>query len=144
MRTLFVTLGFLLFAFVANAGQVYQTSAEFVEEAFGGEEPVAKAIWLTGDLEKRVTNVLGHAYRDLRVRYWVLGDSGLLVEFAEEGALTGALASLVSDPAERQRVGARGLERVRNTFAWDVLRPQYLSFFAEVADRDFKPRSCYD
>ena len=78
------------------------------------------------------------------VRDWVLGDSGLLVECAEEGALTDALASLVSDPPERQRVGARGLERVRSTFAWDVLLPQYLSFFAEVADRDFKLRSCYD
>jgi hypothetical protein len=66
----------LLFAVAipAAAAEVYQAPAEFVQEAFGGEQPIAKAIWVTGDLKTRVKQVLGHSYRDLRVRYWVLGD----------------------------------------------------------------------
>ena len=62
----------LLFASKAHAVEVYQTSAAFVEEAFSGGKPLAKAVWLTGDLKARVASVLGHAYRDLRVRYWAL------------------------------------------------------------------------
>jgi hypothetical protein len=64
----------ILVAFPVAAVEVYQTPAAFVEEAFSGEKPVAKALWLTGDLKDRVASVLGHAYRDLRVRYWVIGD----------------------------------------------------------------------
>ncbi|MCH7600298.1 MAG: FMN-binding protein [Myxococcales bacterium] len=63
-----------LIASRADAVEVYQTSAAFVQEAFPGEKPMAKAIWLTGDLKDRVAEVLGHAYRGLRVRYWALGD----------------------------------------------------------------------
>lgn len=58
-------------AFQANAAEVYQTSAAFVAEAFPGRSPIAKAVWVTGDLKEDVAKVLGHPYRDLRVRYWV-------------------------------------------------------------------------
>jgi len=76
MRSLLSILVFLALAvaFHAGAAEVYQAPAAFVKEAFGGEQPIARAVWVTGDLKRRVKNVLGHPYRDLRVRYWVLGD----------------------------------------------------------------------
>lgn len=74
MQTLLAILVILTVASPAHASEVYQAPAAFVDEAFAGEEPMARAIWVTGDLKKRVKNVLGHAYRQLRVRYWVLGD----------------------------------------------------------------------
>jgi hypothetical protein len=74
MRSLPALLLFFAVAIPAAAAEVYQAPAEFVQEAFGGEQPIAKAIWVTGDLKTRVKQVLGHSYRDLRVRYWVLGD----------------------------------------------------------------------
>jgi hypothetical protein len=61
-------------AYHTAAAEVYQTPAVFVEETFAGEQPMAKAVWVTGDLKTRVKTVLGHPYRELRVRYWVLGD----------------------------------------------------------------------
>ena len=48
-----------LIASRADAVEVYQTSAAFVAEAFSGEKPTAKAVWLTGDLKGRVAGVLG-------------------------------------------------------------------------------------
>jgi hypothetical protein len=74
MRSLPALLLFFAVAIPAAAAEVYQAPAEFVQEAFGGEQPIAKAIWVTGDLKTRVKQVLGQSYRDLRVRYWVLGD----------------------------------------------------------------------
>ena len=61
-------------AYHTAAAEVYQTPAVFVEETFAGEQPMAKAVWVTGDLKTRVKTVLGHPYRELRVRYWVLGE----------------------------------------------------------------------
>ena len=57
----------------AQAAEVYQTSAEFVAEAFRDGVPAAKAVWVTGELRQGVAEVLGHPYRDVRVRYWVSG-----------------------------------------------------------------------
>jgi hypothetical protein len=77
MRSLLPYLIAFTFAFVsafnANASEVYQAPDAFVEEAFEGKKPMAKAVWVTGDLKQRVKKVLGHPYRDLRVRYWALG-----------------------------------------------------------------------
>lgn len=56
----------------AIGAEVYQTSAEFIAESFTEKKPVAKAMWVTGDLKQRVASVLGHNYRDVRVRYWKL------------------------------------------------------------------------
>ena len=53
----------------AMATQVYQTSEDFISETFSEQKPVAKAVWVTGDLKKRVAKVLGHDYRGIRVRY---------------------------------------------------------------------------
>ncbi len=63
MQTLLAILVILALASPAHASEVYQAPAAFVDEAFAGEEPIARAIWVTGDLKQRVKNVLGHAYR---------------------------------------------------------------------------------
>ena len=57
-----------------SATEVYQTSAEFVAESFTEQAPAAKAVWVTGELRQGVADVLGHPYRDVRVRYWVAGN----------------------------------------------------------------------
>ena len=74
MRNFLTIFVLLSTALHAAAAEVYQAPAAFIEEAFAGEQPMAKAVWVTGDLKTRVKKVLGHPYRELRVRYWVLGD----------------------------------------------------------------------
>jgi len=81
MRSLLTILVVTALAMQAASADVYQAPAEFVRETFGGEQPMAKAVWVTGDLKARVKKVLGHPYRDLRVRYWVLdGRSAWILE----------------------------------------------------------------
>ena len=48
------------------------------------------------------------------------GETGLLVAPDDPGALAGAIARLLDDPALRARLGAAGRERVINRFTWQV------------------------
>jgi glycosyltransferase involved in cell wall biosynthesis len=48
------------------------------------------------------------------------GETGLLVVPDDPGALAGAIARLLDDPALRARLGAAGRERVINRFTWQV------------------------
>jgi len=48
------------------------------------------------------------------------GETGLLVTPDDPGALAGAIARLLDDPALRGRLGAAGRERVINRFTWQV------------------------
>ena len=54
-------------------------------------------------------------------RSWApTGRPGLLVAPDDPGALAGAIARLLDDPALRARLGAAGRERVINRFTWQV------------------------
>jgi glycosyltransferase involved in cell wall biosynthesis len=48
------------------------------------------------------------------------GETGLLVPPDDPGALAGAIALLLDDPALRARLGAAGRDRVINRFTWQV------------------------
>ncbi len=50
----------------------------------------------------------------------VSGDTGMLVEPNDPEALLVAIRSLLDDPALRERLGARGRERVMERFTWQV------------------------
>ena len=54
----------------ALADEVYQTSEAFVAEAFGGEPPPPKRLWITKPRKSDVTRILGHGLGVLRVPYW--------------------------------------------------------------------------
>ena len=60
----------LLFSSMAVAGGVYQEPADFINEAFSGQPPKAKVLWLDKTLKKQLSDILGHPYRGMRIRYW--------------------------------------------------------------------------
>ena len=52
------------------AASVYETHAEFLDRAFNGSPPDTGLIWLSGERKSVVSELLGHDYPALRLRYW--------------------------------------------------------------------------
>jgi len=60
----------LVLAFSVSARGVYQTDEAFLAETFDGNVPKSKVIWVKGDLRETISDILGHPYSGLRIRYW--------------------------------------------------------------------------
>jgi glycosyltransferase involved in cell wall biosynthesis len=63
---------------------------------------------------------------------YVIGDAGIVVGETDEPGWAKALADLLDSPAHRAELGARGLERARQYYAWPVVARQHLDFFEEL------------
>lgn len=61
------------------------------------------------------------------------GETGLLVEPGNPGAIAAAVLRLVGDPGLRARLGGRGRERARS-YSWDVLVPRVLAVYREALE----------
>jgi glycosyltransferase involved in cell wall biosynthesis len=59
------------------------------------------------------------------------GKTGLLVPAEDVGAIAGAIASLLRDPALRSRLGGNGRERARR-FTWDALALQHEEYYRSI------------
>lgn len=55
------------------------------------------------------------------------GVTGLVVDGADQTAVTGALRRLVETPDERTAMGQAGAQRVRREFLWDQAAPRFLA-----------------
>lgn len=68
-KLLFSVILFLV-AFSVSARGVYQTDQDFLAEIFNNKVPKSQVIWIKGDIRQNVTDILGHNYVGLRIRYW--------------------------------------------------------------------------
>ena len=64
-----------------------------------------------------------------------LGDAGLLVEPGDSGALAGAIAKLLADPALHRACARAGRHRVQDRFRLDRQVERFLDALADIADR---------
>lgn len=65
----------------------------------------------------------------------IVGDAGVIVPAADAGALAAAISALLEDPAQRERLGQAGRERIVNTFSWTVCAEQLVSYYRAVIAR---------
>jgi glycosyltransferase involved in cell wall biosynthesis len=63
----------------------------------------------------------------------VEGQTGLLVEPGQPGALAAAIGGLLGDPEERARMGRRGLEVASRSFEIERLIDEYLVVYNEIS-----------
>lgn len=67
----FILAGLLfLWLSLALARGVYQTPEDFLSDVFSGDVPKSQVVWVKGELRKTLTDILGHNYAGLRIRYW--------------------------------------------------------------------------
>ncbi len=62
----------------------------------------------------------------------VLGEAGVVVDEHDVAGWTRAIEDLLTSPAKRAELGARGLELARERYTWQTVARQYLSFFEQL------------
>lgn len=69
---------------------VYQTSEDFISQAFDGIVPKAQTLWLKGEDKAAIEDILSHQFRRLRIRYWHQADETvwILEEIGKEKPIT--------------------------------------------------------
>lgn len=103
----------------------YLERGEFLQQAFDGPVPEPDAIWLTGEMQASVREILGHDYPGLRIRYWVRGDRSawILEEIGKERPITTGF--VVDD----QRLVAVRVLIFRESRGWEVRYPYFTEQF---------------
>ena len=73
-----------------QAASVYETQEDFLDRAYSGSPPGPDVIWLSGERKQTVTQLLGHDYAALRLRYWCQGgrSAWVLDEIGKELPIT--------------------------------------------------------
>jgi phosphatidylinositol alpha-1,6-mannosyltransferase len=61
------------------------------------------------------------------------GRTGLVVDGRDTGALAGAVAGLLADPARARAFGAAGRRRVEEEFAWEAVARRFAELLGKVA-----------
>lgn len=89
-RALFVCLLILLALGASHAAQTYLSRDAFIDSVFTGNPPEPKAIWLIGELRKKVADLLGHPPQQMRERYWYKNgrSAWILEEIGKERPIT--------------------------------------------------------
>ncbi len=122
-----------------SARGTYQTPEDFLAEVFDGDVPEPRVLWLKGGLRQTATDILGHRYPSLRIRYWLRDgrSAWILEEIGKEQPIT---TGIVVDQGRIERIKvlifreSRGWE-VRYPFFTDQFRGATLNERLEL-DRD--------
>jgi len=69
----------LVLADTVFARGVYQQPDMFVQEAFDGNPPAARILWLTSDIRPVAEKILSHKTTTRRLRYWASGQRSVWV-----------------------------------------------------------------
>jgi ACT domain-containing protein len=78
------------FALSAQAEETYLTSEQFIKQAFHGELPKVKSVWLSAQDKKIMANIMSRKFNLLRVRYWQMSNETVWVldEIGKEKPIT--------------------------------------------------------
>ena len=129
-----IAFALALFCNVAWSTQTFQTSEEFVSEAFSGQAPEPNTVWLVGALGESAKQILGHPPANLRERYWRRHDRSvwILEEIGKERPIT------VGWIVEDDRIIATRVLIYRESRGWEVRYPFFTRQFdgAQLADDD--------
>lgn len=112
-----------LLAAAARGAQadVYRTPEDFIASAFDGRPPPPAVLWPAPALQQRMRSVLGHPYKQLRLRYWRQGGrtAWVLDEVGKDEEITIGFV-LAGDAIERTEVLV-----FRESRGWEIRFPAF-------------------
>jgi hypothetical protein len=130
--------GFVLIVFVTllpamvHAASIFETHAEFLNRAFNGSPPDTSLIWLSGERKSFVSDLLGHDYSALRLRYWCQAgrSAWVLDEIGKELPIT------VGVIVEQDYIRSLRVMTYRENRGGEVSTPAFTDQFVGVALAD--------
>lgn len=104
---------------------VYLAPEAFLAEAFGGDVPAPRKLWITRDLKPAVADIMGHDLGALRVSYWARGrrTAWILEEIGKVHPIT---TGLVVDDG---RIATIRVLIYRESRGWEVRYPFFTDQF---------------
>lgn len=126
LKIVVLLIATLLYSVTATADGVYQEPGNFIKQVFEDEPPKPDVLWLTKDLKHQLSEILGHKYKGLRIRYWQKDkrSAWILEEIGKEKPITTGVA-INQGHIERVKVlifrESRGWE-VRHDFFTDQFK----------------------
>lgn len=111
----------------AGGETVYQEPEAFLQQSFPGGVPDPEVLWLRGELNDGVQDILGHRYPSLRIRYWREGgrSAWILEEIGKDLPITTGIL------VNAGRIEALRVLIFRESRGWEV---RY-EFFTEQFDQ---------
>ena len=122
----------LLRTSIALADAGYQSPEEFLHEAFNGTTPEPGVIWLKGDIKNTASEILGHPYPGLRIRYWSEGGRSAWI-LEEIGKVKPITVGLVINDAGLEKIRVLAFRESRG---WEVRYPFFTDQFTGIGLTD--------
>ena len=123
-----VLIGLMLSSITVSARGVYQTDEAFLSEVFANSVPKSQIVWLKGEVRQSVSDILGHDYKGLRIRYWRDQNKSvwILEEIGKEQPITfGVVIS-------KQKVEAVKVLAFRESRGDEIRHPAFTQQFEQV------------
>jgi len=118
----------------AVSDDVYQSPEEFLSETFSGDVPKSKTLWVKKERRERINEIMGRAYKLLRVRYWQREDRTAWI-LEEIGKVKPITTGLVVDGGSLERVKVL---IYRESHGWEVRHPFFTDQFKGLRLSDGK------
>ena len=130
---LFFLLLSLTFFYSSNAhSKIYQTTPEFLTENFNTPQTKAESLWLTPELKKLTSEILGRPIRGMRARYYSEGEktAWILEEIGKEKPIT--VGVVIAGKLEDFHIEHVKVLAFRESRGWEVRYPSFTNQYKNV------------
>ena len=108
--------------------EVYLTSQQFVDGAFGANTAKLETLWMTKEVAAQSDKILGHAPKQSRLRYWKSGlkTAWILDEIGKEEPITAGFI------VENGKIMQASILAYRESRGWEVRHANFLKQYQNV------------
>ena len=108
--------------------EVYLTSQQFVDGAFGANTAKLETLWMTKEVAAQTDKILGHAPKQARLRYWKTGlqTAWILDEIGKEEPITAGFI------VENGKIMQASILAYRESRGWEVRHANFLKQYQNV------------
>ena len=123
-----IGLAILLASPFSLRAEVYLTSQQFVDGAFGANTAKLETLWMTKEVVAQTDKILGHAPKQLRMRYWKSGlqTAWILDEIGKEEPITAGFI------VENGKIMQASILAYRESRGWEVRHANFLKQYQNV------------